>query len=134
MWANGKKAALGSGIPWAVNSQAWAVGDDRTSLNSSGRPTLWHFGRKQRLSSAQGTAFSINNHNEVVGDIAPAGAFLAQIHGNQISLVLLDGLIAARKGEWHIEHAYDIADDGSILAMAVNAGGGEYLVVLKPTE
>jgi hypothetical protein len=132
-WTHGKKTELGKGVAWSVNSNGDVVGDDRPSVDMPGRPSVWHRGKKTLLSTAQGSAFGINDRGEIVGDLASGGSFIAAFHDGHASLVMLDHVMSPH-GPWHIKHALAIADDGSILALARSASGTETLVMLIPSR
>jgi hypothetical protein len=115
-----------------VNSNGDVVGDDRPSLDVPGRPSVWFRGKKMILSTAHGSCFAINDRGQMVGDLATHGSFFAQVHNGQAALVMLDHELSSH-GRWHIEHTFAIADDGSILALALSASGSESLVMLVPS-
>jgi len=131
-WTHGKKTPLGHGVAWSVNSNGDVVGDDRPSLDVPGRPSVWFRGKKMILSTAHGSCFAINDRGQMVGDLATHGSFFAQVHNGQAALVMLDHELSSH-GRWHIEHTFAIADDGSILALALSASGSESLVMLVPS-
>lgn len=131
-WVHGRKSELGHGLPWAVNRSGIIVGDNRSTVTSPGQPVAWYHGRITPLSHLAGSAFGINERNQIVGDIETRGGFLATINGRGTSLEMLDNDLASAGYGWHIEHAYAIASDGSILAVGKFKNERERLVMLVP--
>ncbi len=130
LWSRGHLKRLGSGIAWSVNSAAKVVGDDRSSKGSSGKPVVWVNGKAHELSNSLGSAFSINDHDTIVGDVS-TGAFIANADTSK-SFQGLDNLLDSPAPGLHVDHAYRIADDGRILASTRSRSGKETVVVLEP--
>jgi hypothetical protein len=133
-WAQGRTTDLGHGLAWAINKAGVIVGDNRLRATALGQPLVWYGGKRIPLTSLAGSAFSINDRNEIVGDIASQGGFLARIGDRGPSLELLDHDLTSAARGWHIAHAYAIDSHGSILAVGKTKNGTEQMVLLVPDQ
>lgn len=131
-WSYGRRRHLGHGFPWAINQSGIAVGDNRAFATSVGQPVIWDRGRTLPLSSAIGSAYSINDRNQVVGDIFTRGAFLATLKNQKVQFVMLDSILAQAARGWRVTHAYAIASNGCILASGSSKNDHESLLFLCP--
>jgi len=134
IWKNGFLKNLGSGVAWSVNVFGIAVGDDRQRTGMPGYPTVWLSGKTIRLSNKKGTAVSVNDSGAIVGTFQGAGAFLAHYQQNTVQLQNIDRILAITDRTLHVEEAFSIANDGSILALVKYNNGLEKLVILKPSR
>lgn len=128
LWDSKVRSSLGPGIAWAVNRQGDVVGDDRESVRGKGHPTLWRRrGKAERLVSAFGSAFGINDAGTIVG-VIDGKAYVAGVRTKRRPQ-LLDDIVTPRR--WRIVAAYGIANDGTILALATKGKGPTTLVTLR---
>lgn len=128
---------LGPGVAYGVNSRGDAVGDDEQFLHNqgelpvySGSPVLWRNQRALRLSSAHGSAYAISENGAIVG-VSDTGAFIANAYDAKPRARPLDELIPSL-GNRHVQAAFGIADNDSILALVVGKDGKRELAVLVP--
>lgn len=128
-WTGRGRVDLGPGIAWNVNAAGDVVGDDRSTVDGVGHPTVWHNGHPVRISAHTGSAFAISDAGTIVGAIDD-DAFVVLRGDVHHSPQRLDALVRDRN--WHISRAFAVASDGTVLAQASRHGGAPVLVLLKP--
>ncbi len=128
---------LGPGVAYGIDSRGDAVGDDGPFLRGqgdvssyTGSPVLWRRQKPLRLWSGHGCAYAISEAGTIVG-VSEAGGFIADAHDARPRARSLDELVPTR-GNRHVQAAFGIADDESILALVAGEGGRHDLAVLVP--
>ena len=139
LWRNG--TILDLGTLGGANSEAFYANDagdvvgraDISPSSTDHRAFLWHNGAMINLGTVDGdddsTAYSINDHDQVVGDSSGDHAWLWQ-HG---SIHDLNTLIAPGSNLTMIAAA-SINDRGEIYGTAVLPNGDTHVVLLVPTK
>jgi len=130
---------LGGNVTFArsINDEGVVVGDSSDGAGST-HAFIWTAagGTEQIASPASGRSYvvarGINNSEQVIGfGPATAGGFEAWYWDESTGKRLLNTMVDLPTG-WRVTDASGIANDGSIVATAIDGDGDSHAVVLRP--
>ena len=125
-----------NGFPSSFNDLRNSLGPNRTvvGVGANGPVSVWRNGSCDTLPLPQGTtaadAYAISSTGSIAGVIETNGELHAVVWKPDSSIVILDDLLPAGS-PWKLRAAFDVNDDGWVLATG-EKNGQEYPVVVKP--